>query len=225
MKVNHILFGLQNTLYDAVLQLSMARMSAIKAMIAEGLPLNEESTYMMLEDVVKEYGVHYPRHFDVLSERLGVKFSPRIVAAGVLAYREASNVYLKPYPDVFETLIKLRDKGIRLHVITSGPLVKQWQKILALNLGHLFHEVFIEERTDIMSGFSKGFLGNVIEQLNADRKNLLLVSGIVSEINSVAELDVSSALVLRGSAKYKTEETKASATYTLNSLHELLKIV
>lgn len=225
MKVKHILFGLQNTLYDAEMQLSTARMNAVKAMIAEGLPLNEESTYMMLEDIVKECGVHYPRHFDVLSERLGVKFSPRIVAAGVLAYREASNVYLKPYPDVFGVLIKLRDKGIRLHVITSGPPVKQWQKILALNLGHLFHEVFIEERTDIMSGFSKDFLKNVIDQVQADKNDLLLVSGIVSEINSVAELDVSSALVLRGTAKYKIEESRASSTYTLSSLNEILKMV
>ena len=225
MKVDHFFFGLQNTLYDAELQLSMARMNAIKAMIAEGLPLNEESTYMMLEDIVKEYGVHYPRHFDVLSERLGVKFSPKIVAAGVLAYREASNVYLKPYPDVFETLISLRDKGSKLYVMTSGPPVKQWQKILALQLSHLFHNVFIEERTDIMSGFSKEFLGHIIEQIYADKKNLLLVSGTVNEINSANELGVNSALVLRGVAKYKVGEKRTLATHVLNSLSEILKII
>ncbi|MGD0330848.1 MAG: HAD family hydrolase [Nitrososphaeria archaeon] len=225
MKVDHFFFGLQNTLYDTELQLSMARMNAIKAMIAEGLPLNEESTYMMLEDIVKEYGVHYPRHFDVLSERLGVKFTPKIVAAGVLAYREASNVYLKPYPDVFETLISLRDKGSKLYLITSGPSVKQWQKILALQLSHLFHNVFIEERTDVMSGFSKGFLGHIIEQIYVDKKNLLLVSGIASEINSANELGVNSALVLRGAAKYKVEEKRTLATHILSSLSELPKIV
>ena len=225
MKFNHILFGLQNTLYDAELQLSMARSSAVKAMIAEGLPLNVESTVMMLEDIVKEYGVHYPRHFDILSEKLGVKFSPRIVAAGVLAYRETSNVYLRPYPDVFGTLISLRDKGAKLYVITSGPPVKQWQKILALNLSHLFHNVFIEERTDIMSGFSKNFLKNVIEQVQTDKEDLLLVSGLASEIDSASELGVASALVLRGIAQYRVDEIKASATYVLGSLDELFKIV
>ncbi|MEM3423311.1 MAG: haloacid dehalogenase, partial [Nitrososphaeria archaeon] len=60
MTYTHILFGLENTLYDADLQLSMARMNAVKAMVAEGLPLNHESLYIMLEQIVKEYGVHFP---------------------------------------------------------------------------------------------------------------------------------------------------------------------
>jgi putative hydrolase of the HAD superfamily len=225
MRFPHLFFGLQNTLYDAELQLSMARASAVRAMIAEGLPLNEESTLMMLEEIVREYGVHYPHHFDVLSERLGVKFSPRIVAAGVLAYREASSLYLKPYPDVFTTLMSLRDRGSKLHMITSGPPVKQWQKILALNVGHLFENVFVEERTDIMGGFSTDFLKNVIEQTKADLNGLLLVSGIAGEVFAASQLGLASAFVPRGAAKYRAEEVKAPATYVLGSLKELLKIV
>ncbi|MGQ9781532.1 MAG: HAD family hydrolase [Nitrososphaeria archaeon] len=225
MKFRHIFFGLQNTLYDAELQLSMARANAVRAMIAEGLPLNEESTLIMLEEIVRQYGVHYPHHFDVLSEKLGVKFPPRIVAAGVLAYREASNLYLKPYPDVFPTLVSLRDRGIKLHIITSGPPVKQWQKILALNVGHLFENVFVEERTDIMSGFSTEFLRNAITQTKADSNSLLLVSGIAGEISVASQLNLACAFILRGAAKYRTEEAKAPATYVFDSLKELIKML
>lgn len=221
----HILFGLENTLYDADLQLSMARMNAVKAMIAEGLPLNHESLYMMLEQIVKEYGVHFPKHFDILVERLGVKYSPRIIAAGVLAYRETSNVYLKPYPDVQPTLLALRDKGVKLYLITSGPPVKQWQKILSLNLGHIFHDVFIEERSDIMGGPSKDFLKNVLDQISVNRNSILAVSGLENEINVFKESSIPTVLVMRGASKYSAEKAKHAATYVVESLDKILKIV
>ncbi|MEM1986629.1 MAG: HAD family hydrolase [Nitrososphaeria archaeon] len=225
MTYTHILFGLENTLYDADLQLSMARMNAVKAMVAEGLPLNHESLYIMLEQIVKEYGVHFPKHFDILIERLGVKYSPRIIAAGVLAYRETSAVYLKPYPDVQSTLLTLRDKGAKLYLITSGPPVKQWQKILSLNLGHLFHDVFIEERSDIMGGLSKDFLRTVLERFPADKSSVLAVSGLENEISVFKEFDIPSALVIRGASKYSAEKAKDLATYVIESLEKILKIV
>lgn len=225
MTYTHLLFGLENTLYDAELQLSMARMNAVKAMVAEGLPLNHESLYMMLDQIVKEYGVHFPKHFDILVERLGVKYSPRIIAAGVLAYRETSSVYLKPYPDVLSTLVALRDRGAKLYLVTSGPPVKQWQKILSLNLGHIFHEVFVEERSDIMGGLSRDFLKNVLDQLSVEKDSVLAVSGLESEINVFKEFGLPSALVVRGASKYAAERAKPLATYVIESLEKILKIV
>ena len=91
MKIKCVLFDIDDTLYDTSLQMSMARLNAIKAMSEAGLPTDIETAYRVLEDIVKEFGRHYNKHFDMLLERLGLKWDPRVIAAGVAAYRETSS--------------------------------------------------------------------------------------------------------------------------------------
>ncbi|MDH5460843.1 MAG: HAD family hydrolase, partial [Candidatus Bathyarchaeota archaeon] len=145
MKIRCVVFDIDDTLYDASFQMSTARLSAIKAMIEAGLPTNIEVAYRVLEEIVKEFGRHYNRHYDKLLERLGLEWNPRVIAAGVIAYRETSSAYLKPYPDTISVLLKLRESGYRLGVVSEGRSVKQWQKLIQLGIQHLFHRVVISE--------------------------------------------------------------------------------
>jgi putative hydrolase of the HAD superfamily len=145
MKIKCVLFDIDDTLYDTSLQLSMARMNALRAMIEAGLPANIEIAYRVLEEIVKEFGPHYNQHFDKLLERLGLKWNPRVIAAGVTAYRETSAAYLKTYSDVVPTLLKLRESGYQLGIVSEGRAVKQWQKLIQLGIQHLFHRVLISE--------------------------------------------------------------------------------
>lgn len=52
-----------------------------------GLPVDLETGLRVLEGIVEEFGPHYNRHFDKLLERLGLRWNPGIIAAGVIAYR------------------------------------------------------------------------------------------------------------------------------------------
>lgn len=219
-----ILFGLEDTLYDATLQLSAARMNAIKAMVAEGFPIDSVVAYKVLDDIVRKYGNHYPKHFDLLLETFGLKYDARIIAAGVQAYRQTSSAYLIAYPDAMPTLINLRDLGLKLYVVTSGPPVKQWQKIIALGLAHIFHNVFIEENTNIMRGFSKEFLKTVIDRIGLSNKNLLLVSSIPDEIKVASIIGIPTILVIRGLGKERAEEVREVAEHVVNSLKDIIKI-
>lgn len=110
MKVKAVIFDIEDTLYDLSLQMRMTRLNAVRAMIGAGLPIDLEIGYKTLEDIANQYGPHYTRHFDNLLERLGLRWNPRVIAAGVVAYRETSEVYLKPFSDTIPTLVKLRDQ-------------------------------------------------------------------------------------------------------------------
>jgi putative hydrolase of the HAD superfamily len=158
-------------------------MSAIRAMKSAGLPIDVETAYRKLEEIANERGPDDTRHFDMLLERLGLKWNPEVIAAGVVEYRATSPIYLKPFPDTVPTLLKLRDDGYRLGVASKGRAVKQWQKLIQLGLEHIFHAVTISEETgseklttDTLSR-TLGKLGNIKPQLS-----VFVGSDLVSEI-------------------------------------------
>lgn len=145
MRFKAIVFDIEDTLYDLSLQMRMTRLNAVRAMIEAGLPIDLETGYKTLEEIVSQHGPHYTKHFDKLLERLGLKWNPGVIAAGVVAYRETSDAYMKPFADTVPTLIRLRDLGYRLGVVSGGRSVKQWQKLIQLGIHHLFHSVVISE--------------------------------------------------------------------------------
>jgi putative hydrolase of the HAD superfamily len=95
-------------------------MSVVKAMKSAGLPIDVETAYRRLEEIANERGPDDTRHFDTLLERLGLKWNPEVIAAGIVAYRATSPVYLTPFPDTLPTLLKLRDAGYKLGVASKG---------------------------------------------------------------------------------------------------------
>lgn len=224
MSVQSVLFGLDDTLYDTTLQMSMARMSAIKAMIAEGLPVEAEFAYNVLNEIVRKYGNHHPKHFDLLLETLGLKHDPKIIAAGVLAYREVSSAYLKPYPDIIQTILRLRDNDIKVYVVTSGPPVKQWQKLIALGLDQLFHGVFIEENPNTMQGFTSEFLRNTVQNLKVKETDTIFVSGVPEEVTVAANIGLQTVFVSRSLIGYKNKQLPQNVKI-ISSMRELLNLV
>ena len=147
MKVESLVFAIDDALYDTSQQLSASRMSAVRAMKSAGLPIDVETAYRKLEEIANERGPDDTRHFDTLLERLGLKWNPEVIAAGVVAYRATSPIYLTPFPDTVPTLLKLRDAGYKLGVASKGRAVKQWQKLIQLGLEHIFHAVTVSEET------------------------------------------------------------------------------
>lgn len=145
-RVRAALFDVDDTLFDSVTMVRMARLNAVKAMIEAGLPLaDEREGYRLLMRVIRRYGSNYGKHFDRLLESLGVPWDPRVIAAGIVAYHDTKFACLKVDPDVIPTLITLRDRGYMLGIISNGRLIKQWEKIIRLGLHHYFHVVVVSE--------------------------------------------------------------------------------
>jgi len=226
MKIKCVLFDIDDTLYDTSLQMSMARLNAIKAMNEAGLPTDIETAYRVLEEIVKEFGRHYNKHFDKLLERLGLKWDPRVIAAGVAAYRETSSAYLKPYPDVVPVLLKLREMGYRLGVTSEGRAVKQWQKLIQLGIQHLFHYVLISEEMNVET-MTPELFRLALKKLKARPDETVFVGNrLDTDIACANKANLISVRIRKG--EHRTEEPKSPETtpkYEISKLSEIFEIL
>jgi putative hydrolase of the HAD superfamily len=221
--VKAIIFAIDDVLYDAFLQKSNARLSAVKAMIEVGLPVDVETGYRKLEEIVKELGPNNNRHFDSLLEKLGLKWDPAVVAAGVVAYRNTNPVFLKPYPDTVPTLLRLREMGLKLGVASSGRSVKEWEKLINLGLQHLFQAVVVSEDLKL-NQLTEQVLEQATRLLNAGIRETVYVGvNPDSEINVANQAGLTTIRLRKGQAKL--EKGSSDPRYEINKLSEIIQLI
>ena len=226
MKIKCVLFDIDDILYDASLQAEMARLNAIRAMIEVGLPSDVENAYRVLKEIVKEYGPDYPKHFDKLLERLGLRWDPRVIAAGVVAYRETNVAYLRPYPDTVTTLLKLRDLGYRLGIVSDGRTVKQWQKLISLGLQHFFQYVLISEEVELKN-ISHELFKMALEKLNLKPSEVAFVGKrLNTDILNANKVGIVSVRMRRGESRgEEAENDEMKPRHEVIKLSDILKIL
>lgn len=189
-----VVFDLDDVLFDATFLKRVARERAVLSMIDAGLPVDFETAIKTLYSVIEDKGEDYGRHFDEMLERLGIKLDPRIIAAGVVAYHNTKFSLLEPNPGIFKVILSLRDDGFRVGVASTGPAVKDWEKLIRLNLHHIFHiykiglsswaELFQEldpSRTILVSADPDG----IEEAARAGARTVRLLRGKFSHIKSM----------------------------------------
>ncbi len=221
-----VFFDIDNTLYDSTIQVETARRNAVDAMIEAGLPVERDKCLKILDDIVQAYGSNYEKHFDVLIKRLGLtRENFHIIAAGIVAYHNTKISMLHTFPDTVPTLLKLRDAGLTLGVITEGSPVKQWEKLIRLGLQHFFHKVIITDEVGLKKP-SPELFKLAAKQIGCDSSECLMVGDrLDTDIDGAKKAGMMTVRVLQG--KYKDQKiTKSNKPdYTIRSLSGLLKII
>jgi len=196
-------------------------------MKAAGLPIDVETAYRKLEEIANERGPDDTRHFDTLLERLGLKWNPEVIAAGVVAYRATSPVYLTPFPDTLPMLLKLRDAGYKLGVASKGRAVKQWQKLIQLGLEHMFHSVTISEETG-SEKLTTDTLSRTLERLGNVKPQLSVFVGC-DLANEIAFANAVKMITVRAkTGAHRTSTPKASdekPAFEISKLSDILEIL
>jgi putative hydrolase of the HAD superfamily len=225
MKVKTLLFTIDDTLYDASIQRKNALLNAVRAMIEAGLPLTIENGYTFLQEIVTKYGVDYSRHFDKFLSEQGLNWNPGVVAAGVVAYRETNQAFLKPYPDTTKTLLMLRDHGYILGIVSDGRPVKQWQKLIQLGLQHFFHEVVISDYPK--KRMTAEILNKALKVLDTKPGKAVFIGNRLHDDISVAnKVGLISIRLRKGEDRIaipKSVETKPK--FEINTLSEILEVL
>lgn len=226
MKIKAIFFDIDDTLYDSSLQSDLARRNALRAMIEAGLDIDEEAGIAALQNTVQKFGSNYEYHFNELLKKVGYDSNPRIIAAGIVAYHTTKIAHLVPYPDTIPTLLKLRDWGYNLGVITDGRAVKQWEKLIRLGLQHFFDTVIISEEVKSQKPYTAIFK-QALKQVKCSAKDALMVGDrIDKDISGAKKAGIATVQILRG--KYINQCPKDSyeePDYVIQNLKDIFYVL
>jgi putative hydrolase of the HAD superfamily len=221
-----VFFDIDNTLHDSTTQVETARSNAVDAMIEAGLPINKKKCLEILEDVVESYGSNYEKHFNVLMKRIGIpRENYQIIAAGIVAYHNTKISMLHPFPDTIPTLLKLRNIGLKLGVITQGKPVKQWEKLIRLGLQHFFDEVIITDEVGLKKP-SADLFRYAAKKIGVKPEECVMVGDrLDTDIEGAKKVGMKTVRVLQGKYKQQKVTKKNKPDYTIKNLSSMLKII
>jgi putative hydrolase of the HAD superfamily len=221
--IKAVLFDLDNTLIDFMLMKRKSCEAAIDAMISAGLRMDRQRAMRILFDLYGEKGIEYNRIFqDFLGKTTG-KVDYRILAEGIVAYRKAQTAYVKPYPGTVKTLVRLKEIGLKLGIVSDAPSLNAWIRLVEMRLEDFFDVVVTFHDTGHRKPSKLPFL-RAIGEIGVDPADIIFVG-------DWPERDIKGAKAMRmrtAFAKYgSTGKAKRGieADYTLGRIEDLLGIV
>jgi len=145
--IEAILFDLDNTLIDFMLMKRKSCEAAMDAMISSGLKISKEKGMKILYDLYGEKGIEYNKIFqDFLKKTIG-RIDYKILAKGVVTYRKAQIAYVKPYPGTVKTLVRLKEKQLKIGIVSDAPSVNAWIRLVEMGIEDFFDVVVTLEDT------------------------------------------------------------------------------
>ena len=190
-----VFFDVDDTLLDTSRFAETARRAAIEMMVDNGLPLDKDIAYSTLKTVIREKGSNYERHFNVLTKALLGEEDPMLVALGMVTYHNVKFSLLRPFPKTIDTLIYLKSQGYKLGVISNGITIKQWEKLVRLNVYQFFDEVITSEEVGYAKP-SKEIYEVALRRMKADpEKSVMIGNKFLQDALGAVEAGLSAILV------------------------------
>ncbi len=216
-----ILFDLDNTLIDFMGIKRMSCEAAVSAMIEAGVKLDKEKALKILFGLYDKYGIEYDKIFQKFLLKINRKIDYWILSKGIVAYRKISSGFLKPYPGVYKTLLKLKEKGFKLGIVSDAPRLKAWMRLCEMNIDDFFDVVVAFGDTNELKPSRLPF-EKAINELKLKPSEVIMVGDNPErDIIGAKKLGMKTVLARYGG----NGKAGIKADYEINSFEELLKIV
>jgi putative hydrolase of the HAD superfamily len=220
--IKAIIFDLDNTLLDFMRMKEESINAAIHAMQDAGLNQSKEHILAAIEAIYERKGIEYQFVLDdYLTQELG-DIDYKILAAGILAYRQAKEASLITYPLVHSTMIELLRMGLKLALISDAHRREAWLRIVSTNLQHYFNPVITYEDTHVYKPHPRPFLC-ALQKLGIKPEEAMML-GDWAERDMVGANKVGMKTIFaRYGDRFNTKQH--GADYEINSIGELVQIV
>jgi len=218
-----VLFDLDNTLIDYIAMKEISMDAALDAMIDAGLKVPKRNSKKILYELYEQYGMDYSYIFEKFLKKVLGHIDWKILASAIIAYRKVRDGFLRPYPHVEPTLLKLKEGGIKLGIVTDAPPLKAWMRLVAMGIDDFFDVVVC--RTGKALKPNNLPFRKAVKALRLNPKDILMVGdNIKRDIAGGNKAGMKTCLALYGFRKgYGDGDAKAD--YEIKSFDKLLDIV
>ncbi len=222
--IKAVLFDLDNTLIDFMKMKRVCSEEAISAMIDGGLPVDQKTGVKTLFDLYKKYGIENQEIFqEFLKEVMGT-VDKKILAKGISAYRRVKTGFLRPYPNVIPTLIELKERGIKLGILSDAPELQGWIRLADMEIIHFFDLVLTLGETGERKPSKKPF-EMAAKRLRLRPEEILFVGETPErDIKGAESVGMKTVLALYG-LDYRKGNKKIKAGYEIRDVSEVVGIV
>lgn len=219
--IRAIIFDLDNTLTDFMRMKEAAIESGIDGMLDAGLAIPKDEIRRRIWDVYRREGIEYQQVFDRVLEADGA-IDPKVLAAGIVAYRRARASTLVLYPHVQFTLLELVKRGLSLAVVSDAPRAQAWLRLASLSLHNLFDHVVTFEDTGKRKPSPEPFQ-KALDLLGVDAGEALMVGDWAErDMVGASQLGIRTVFARYGDT-FGTQDP--GADYELADIMDLLGIV
>lgn len=220
--IKAIIFDLDNTLIDFVKMKHMSIEAAASAMIDSGLDHKKERIVKGLFLLYDEYGWEDQNVFQKYLHKEEGKIDYRVLANAINAYRSVRTGFLGPFPHVMSTLIKLKQSGIKLAIVSDAPRLKAWIRLTAMKIDNFFDIVVTFDDTKRLKPSKKPFVV-ALNKLRLKAEECLMVGDrLERDIKGANKIGMKTCFAKYGNQK---SSSKVKPDYTINDISELLKFI
>ncbi len=233
-------FDLDDCLFDSTGLSERARIKGLDAMINLGLNIDKVKAVQILKEIVAEYGSNSSKHYNYFIRRLNqmednieyISYNDRykFIAAAVMAYHAEKVNSIMLYDDVEESLNKLKELSIKTAVITDGIPIKQYEKILRLNIDKLIDLVVISDEIGIKKPNPELF-NYCLKKFGVKGRETIYVGDRIDKDIIPANLNKIYSVYLHRGGKYNNYNREAivkgdiKPNYEISNLNELFDII
>ena len=220
--IKAVIFDLDNTLIDFIHMKQIACSEAIDSMIDAGLSLPKKKALDILYKLYEEKGIEDPKIFQKFLKKVTGKIDYEKLAYAINAYRKARIGILTPYPGTKKTLIKLKEKGLKLAVVSDAPKLKAWLRLTAMKINDFFDVVVALEDTGRLKPSTLPFRA-ALRKLKVKPSECLMVGDRLSrDIKGARALGMKTCFAKYG---YEGKRSKIKVDYSIDKIEDLVKVI
>ncbi len=217
-----VIFDIDNTLLDFMKMKSDSISSAIDGMISVGMNINKDDATNAIFSIYDKKGYE---HQEVLNEFIinnTGSINYKFLAAGIVEYKKAREESLHLFPDVIPTLIKLKELGLKLGIVSDAPSREAWIRLYMLEHHKIFQDVVTFNDTGFHKPAKEPFV-KIAEKLNVSLDQCMMVGDWPErDIKGGNTLGMTTAYAKYGST---LDVEDSGADYDLDSVGEIIDIV
>ncbi|MBI1935823.1 TIGR02253 family HAD-type hydrolase [Candidatus Woesearchaeota archaeon] len=216
-----VIFDLDNTLIDFMTMKRVSCDAAISAMIGAGLNVSKEKATKELFALYDKHGLEEKTIFQKFLKKVARKIDYEILASGIVAYRRVRSGFLEPYPHVGRVLFELKQRGIKLAIVSDAPRLKAWIRLVSMKINHLFDVVVTFEDTKKLKPSNEPFIVAFNKLKLKPHECLMVGDRPERDIEGAKKLGMVTCFARYGNPKARSSE----ADYEINDIKELLEII